>query len=125
MKADVITSHAELLDRIRVAYDDYSNLIGTFSESALTKEATVGTWSVRDVIVHIGGDERWMAGQLEALRSENSPLRSPATASTCRHRQTWTGARTDGTPGSASGSPGSRSMTSGRWRAKRTRDCWL
>jgi hypothetical protein len=71
--ADVITSHAELLDRIRVAYDDYSNLIGTFSESALTKEATVGTWSVRDVIAHIGGDERWMAGQLEALRTGEQP----------------------------------------------------
>ena len=39
---------------------------------------TIGTWSVRDVIAHIGGDEMWMAGQLEALRFEAMP-----TAASC------------------------------------------
>lgn len=73
MTEEAITSRAELLERIRSTYDEYSSTIGSLSDEALTHANTIGTWSVRDVIAHIGGDELWMAGQLEALRSETLP----------------------------------------------------
>ncbi len=39
----------------------------------LTTPDVIGTWSVRDVIAHVGADELWMAGQIEALRFSTLP----------------------------------------------------
>ncbi len=78
MTTNVVPNRAELLARIRAAYDNYLAAIAAIPEGALTKPDTIGTWSVRDVIAHVGGDELWMAGQLEALRSGTMP-----TAASC------------------------------------------
>jgi hypothetical protein len=63
----------DLLKNVYDAYRDYSAAIAALPEDMLTKPATIGTWSVRDIIAHVGGDEQWMAGQLEALQSGGLP----------------------------------------------------
>jgi hypothetical protein len=55
------------------AYADLAAAIAAIPDETLTIPGTIGDWSARDVIAHIGGDERWMAGQLEALRAGEQP----------------------------------------------------
>ena len=64
---------AGLRKRIDEAYADFSAAIAAFSNEQLMAAGTIGSWSVRDVIAHVGGDERWMAGQLEALQAGALP----------------------------------------------------
>jgi len=70
---DEIRTRAELLARTREAYEEYTRAIDALPESALTEPDTIGTWSVCDVIAHVGADQLWMAGQLEALRFGTLP----------------------------------------------------
>lgn len=70
--AEPVTS-PDLLRRIRDAYDDFSAAREAIPEDMLTTAGTVGAWSIRDVIAHVGADERWMAGQLEALQAGLQP----------------------------------------------------
>jgi len=70
--AESVTSHADLLDRVRSAYEDYAAAIEAVPEDKLTTPA-IGSWSVRDVMAHVGADEQWMAGQLEALQAGVPP----------------------------------------------------
>jgi hypothetical protein len=63
---------AELLERIRDAYADYEAAIEEAGEGHL-KQPNLGFWTVRDVIAHVGADEQWMAGQLEALQAGQAP----------------------------------------------------
>lgn len=72
------SSVRELLQQIADAYNDFNAATSGLTDDLLTKESTIGDWSVRDIIAHIGGDEMWMAGQLEALRFETMP-----TAASC------------------------------------------
>ena len=72
MTSDARPTHAGLLDRVRDAYEDYSAAIEAVPEDKLTTAAT-GSWSVRDVMAHVGADEQWMAGQLEALQAGIPP----------------------------------------------------
>jgi hypothetical protein len=65
-------THAGLLDRVRDAYEDYSAAIEAVPEDNLTTPS-IGSWSVRDVMAHVGADEQWMAGQLEALQAGVAP----------------------------------------------------
>jgi uncharacterized damage-inducible protein DinB len=76
--SDSISTLPELYERIRTAYDELSETIRRLPDELLLEPNTIGSWSVRDVIAHIGGDELWMAGQLEALRAERIP-----TAASC------------------------------------------
>ncbi len=73
MGIDAITTRADLIERIRDAYDTYSAAIESIPQDTLTAPGTCGAWSVRDVIAHVGGDEQWMAGQLEALLPAELP----------------------------------------------------
>jgi uncharacterized damage-inducible protein DinB len=68
-----------LLDRVRNAYDEYSAAIADIPAGMLSAPDTIGSWSVRDVIAHVGADERWMAGQLEALQSSELPTATTPT----------------------------------------------
>jgi hypothetical protein len=70
--AEIATTQ-ELLQRIGATYDELKAAVSAFSDDDTTKPNVIGDWSVRDVVAHIGGDEMWMAGQLEALRSEMLP----------------------------------------------------
>ena len=72
-QAPVPLTHAELLARVRETYDDYSAAIAAIPEDTLTAPGTLGAWSVRDVIAHVGADQQWMAGQLEALLAAEPP----------------------------------------------------
>ncbi len=73
MATNAVPTRADLIERIRDAYDAYSAAIAAIPEDTLTAPGIVGAWSVRDVIAHVGADERWMAGQLEALLSGQQP----------------------------------------------------
>jgi hypothetical protein len=75
---DEVTTISALLQRIKDTHAKFDEAIAALPEDALTALETIGDWSVRDVIAHIGGDEMWMAGQLEALRFETLP-----TAASC------------------------------------------
>ena len=66
-------TRAELLARTREAYEEYTRTIDALSESKLSEPDTIGDWSVRDVIAHVGADQLWMAGQIEALQFEMLP----------------------------------------------------
>ena len=70
---DVPTTTQELLQRVTEAYDAFSSAVAALSEETLTTPGTLGDWSVRDVIAHVGADERWMAGQIEALLAGEPP----------------------------------------------------
>jgi hypothetical protein len=70
---DPPTTISALLDRIDRAHDEYESAIAAISDDCLLAPNTIGTWSVRDVMAHVGGDQRWMAGQLEALRAGEEP----------------------------------------------------
>jgi len=63
---------AELLERISEAYADFQAAITEAGEDHV-KQPNLGFWSVRDVIAHVGADEQWMAGQLEALQAGEAP----------------------------------------------------
>jgi len=69
---DAPLTSAALLQRIAEAYARYLASIDAF-EGDLAAPDAVGDWSVRDVIAHVGADERWMAAQLEALRAGVAP----------------------------------------------------
>jgi len=71
--AEATSTISEVLQSSREAFDDFSSAIDALSNDEITKANTIGSWSVRDVMAHIGGDELWMAGQLEALRFEQMP----------------------------------------------------
>jgi hypothetical protein len=73
MTAEAVATLAELREHIRAAYDTYSAAIAALPQEALTAPNAIGSWSVRDVIAHVGADEMWMAGQLEALRFDAMP----------------------------------------------------
>ena len=64
---------ADLLKRTRDSYDDFLAAIAAIPEERLTARGTIGEWSFRDVIAHVGADELWMAGQIEALQFEMLP----------------------------------------------------
>lgn len=64
---------AELLARVRESYAGFKEAIAALSDGMLTKRGTIGEWSVRDVIAHVGADELWMAGQIEALHFGRLP----------------------------------------------------
>jgi len=64
---------ADLLTRVRAAYADFAAAIGRLSDDQLLALNAVGSWSVRDAIAHVGADERWMAGQLEAIHTNELP----------------------------------------------------
>ena len=68
-----VTTRADLLGRSHDAYRDFSAAVAAIPSGMLTTPGTIGTWSVRDVIAHVGADEQWMAGQLEALQSNSLP----------------------------------------------------
>jgi hypothetical protein len=63
----------ELLARIQESYWEYSAAIAAVPEAMQTSSGPGGSWSVRDVMAHVGADERWFAGQLEALLSGSKP----------------------------------------------------
>jgi hypothetical protein len=97
---DPPTTIAEFLDRARTAYEGYSRAIAALPADSLTQPGMVGDWSVRDVIAHVGGDELWMAGQLEALHlgtlptaascyGIDAPLADPALLYTQDGRNAW------------------------------------
>jgi len=73
MAIETVTTTADLLHHIRDAYAGYSQAIASVPQDALTTPGTVDSWSVRDVIAHVGADEMWMAGQIEALQSGELP----------------------------------------------------
>jgi hypothetical protein len=66
-------TRAQLVGFINDSYATFKQTIASVPEGELTKPGTVGEWSARDVIAHVGADELWMAGQLEALRTEILP----------------------------------------------------
>ncbi len=68
-----VASVAHLIERARDVYADFSAAIAAVPEGTLTTPGSIGEWSVRDVIAHVGADELWMAGQLEAMRFGNLP----------------------------------------------------
>jgi hypothetical protein len=68
-----MTTVAELLNRTRESYDEFKQAIAAVPQETVTKPDTIGTWSVRDVIAHVGADELWMAGQIEALHFGTLP----------------------------------------------------
>ena len=71
--ADTVSTVADLLERVRSSYDGFLSAIAALPEERFTAPGTIGDWSVRDVIAHVGADQRWMAGQLEALQSGTLP----------------------------------------------------
>jgi len=73
IEPDQPTTIAEVLQRTREAYAAYQDAIAAFDEARLTVPNSVGGWSVRDVIAHVGADQQWMAGQLEALQAGEEP----------------------------------------------------
>jgi len=103
---------AELHRRIDDAYAEFAAAIAAVPTDRLTTAGTVGEWSARDVIAHVGGDEQWMAGQLEALRSGELPTALSCYGSDEPVPKGFDG-RTRGTPGSTSGCAASRSMRCG------------
>lgn len=68
----------EFLERVREAYQDLTAAIAGFSDEELLAPNMLGSWSIRDVIAHVGADQQWMAGQLEALLAGRAP-----TAASC------------------------------------------
>jgi uncharacterized protein (TIGR03083 family) len=91
---------AELLKHVRESYAEYSDAVAAIPEETLTAPGTLDDWSVRDVIAHVGADQRWMAGQLEALLageqptamscySSDEPLPAGADLSTQDGRNAW------------------------------------
>jgi hypothetical protein len=70
---DTPTTISALLDRIDAAHAEFESAIAAIPDERLLAPNTIGTWSVRDVMAHVGGDQRWMAGQLEALRDGTLP----------------------------------------------------
>ena len=96
--ADEPTTLEELLERIHDAYADYNAGIAELGPERLLAPRAVGYWNVRDVIGHVGADQQWMAGQLEALLSGVEPtsevcfgenLSLPAELSTQDGRNAW------------------------------------
>ena len=67
------TTISSLLERIAAAYAEFAAAIAAIPDDRLTAPNTIGKWSVRDMVAHVGGDERWMAGQLEALQAGELP----------------------------------------------------
>ena len=64
----------ELLELAREAYREYSDAIEAIPEDRRLELGAVGDgWNVRDVIAHVGADEMWMSGQLEALIASVEP----------------------------------------------------
>jgi hypothetical protein len=62
-----------LVDRINTAHTEFTSTLSEIPDDRLLAPNTIGTWSVRDVMAHVGGDQRWMAGQLEALHAGELP----------------------------------------------------
>ncbi|MEX1255593.1 MAG: maleylpyruvate isomerase N-terminal domain-containing protein [Dehalococcoidia bacterium] len=63
-------------DFLRLVDDAHAEMraaIAAIPEDTLTTPGTLGEWSARDVIAHVGADEMWMAGQLEALQAGEQP----------------------------------------------------
>ncbi len=73
MSAESSPTRADLLERVHEAYREFSEAIADVPPDMLTTAGTCGAWSVRDVMAHVGADEQWMAGQLEALLSGELP----------------------------------------------------
>jgi hypothetical protein len=67
------TSITELLQRVHDAYADFQATIAPLNERTVTAPNTIGSWSIRDVVAHVGADELWMVGQLEALLRGEQP----------------------------------------------------
>ena len=97
---ETVTTTADLLHCIRDAYEAYAAAIAALPAGMLTRGDTCGAWSVRDVMAHIGADEQWMAGQLEALQSgvpptgeacygEEAPVPTDIDLSTQDGRNAW------------------------------------
>ena len=70
---DAPASVAEFLDRARAAHVGFSAAVAALPEAMLTTRGTIGDWSVRDIMAHVGADELWMAGQIEAMRFGTLP----------------------------------------------------
>jgi hypothetical protein len=70
---DPPTTISSLLERINAAHDEFFATISAIPDERLLARSTIGSWSARDVMAHVAGDERWMAGQLEALRAGEEP----------------------------------------------------
>jgi hypothetical protein len=100
VKDTVPTTIDQFLVQVRGAFAEYEAAIASVPETLLTKAGTIGTWSVRDVMAHVGADQQWMAGQLEALRAgeeptamscygSDDPLPKGMTLNTQDERNTW------------------------------------
>jgi hypothetical protein len=64
----------ELLRLARDAHGEYEDAIAAVPDDRMLERGAVGEgWSVRDVMAHVGADEMWMAGQLEALAADTEP----------------------------------------------------
>jgi uncharacterized protein (TIGR03083 family) len=70
--ADPVTIE-DFLRLVDEAYVKFTAALAALPDAKLTEPGTLGEWSARDVIAHVGGDERWMAGQLEALQAGEKP----------------------------------------------------
>lgn len=68
-----IETVAELVARVHESYADFKDAIAALPEDTLTTRGVIGEWSVRDVIAHVGADQLWMAGQMEALHFGTLP----------------------------------------------------
>jgi hypothetical protein len=67
------TTISSLLERIDAAHTEFEAAIAAIPDDRLLAPNTIGTWGVRDIMAHVGGDQRWMAGQLEALQAGELP----------------------------------------------------
>jgi hypothetical protein len=67
------TSKAEIIARTRAAEEAWDAAwIGVTDEEMLLPGA-VGDWTLKDVLAHVAADDRWFAGQLEALVRGETP----------------------------------------------------
>lgn len=67
------TTKAEILARNAAARESWLETIAGLSDAELLAPNAVDGWSVRDIIAHLGLDNRWFAAQLTALLEGRAP----------------------------------------------------
>ncbi len=70
---DALRTKNAILQRNRDAAARVDRAINALSDEQMLAVSPGGGWSPRDIVAHMGGDLRWFAEQLEALRDGREP----------------------------------------------------
>lgn len=82
-------SKAQLVETLRAERARWEALIAQLDEQALTQEGVDGDWSIKDVIAHLMGYEKWMASNLNPAVEPPPDFPPELDASSADERNAW------------------------------------